>query len=91
MATFASYAADFSDDFANEHFARLDHILSVELAEAPLMWRCFYGTSAPYRACLFRVGRCTQFWIVCTVDEAQKLVSVLRLWNASVNPTAFRD
>lgn len=73
MAEFAAYAADFSDDFASEHFSRLNHILSVELAEAPIMWSYFYVTGAPYRAYLFRVGRHTQFWIVYTVDEAQKL------------------
>ncbi len=89
IGAFAAYASEFSDDFAAEQFTRLNHILSVELAEAPLMWSYFYVTGAPYRAYLFRVGRHTQFWIVYSVDEAEKLVKVLRFWNASRNPRAF--
>lgn len=90
MARFAAYAADYSDDWSREQFARLNHILSVELAEAPHQWSYFYLTGAPYRAYLFRVGRRTQFWIVYTIDEATKNVNVLRFWNASGNPEAFR-
>ena len=89
LARFAAYAADYSDEYAREQFARLNQILSVELAEAPLMWSYFYVTGAPYRAYLFRVGRRTQFWIVYSVDEISKTVRVLRFWNASPDPSAF--
>ncbi|MDR3489302.1 MAG: hypothetical protein P4M05_30940 [Bradyrhizobium sp.] len=80
---FAIYAADYSDEFAREQFSRLNQILSVSLAESPNMWGHFYVTGAPYRAYLFRVGRRTQFWIVYTVDETAKAISILRFWNAS--------
>jgi mRNA-degrading endonuclease RelE of RelBE toxin-antitoxin system len=53
------------------------------------MWGHFYITGAPYRGYLFRVGRRTDFWIIYTVDEITKTVSVLRFWNASKDPQAF--
>jgi len=90
MARFAEYAAAYSDDWSREQFSRLNHILSVELAEAPHQWNYFYLTGAPYRAYLFRAGRRTQFWIVYTVDENTKIVNILRFWNASQNPEAYR-
>lgn len=90
MAQFAAYAADYSDEFASEQFTRLNHILSVELAEAPLMWSYFYVTGAPYHAYLFRVGRRTHFWIVYTVDEETRTVNVLRFWNAGKDPVTFQ-
>lgn len=86
---FAAYAVEYSDDFAREQFARLNHILSVEIAESPNTWGYFYITGAPYRAYLFRVGRRTHFWIIYTVDDDAKTVSVLRFWNASQDPMAF--
>jgi mRNA-degrading endonuclease RelE of RelBE toxin-antitoxin system len=86
---FAIYAAEYSDDFAREQFARLNRVLSVDLAESPNVWGYFYITGAPYRGYLFRVGRRTQFWIIYTVDEDTKTVSVLRFWNASKDPNAF--
>ncbi len=86
---FAAYAAGYSDDFAREQFARLNHILSVEIAQSPNIWGYFYITGAPYRGYLFRVGRRTHFWIIYTVDEDAKTVSVLRFWNASRDPEAF--
>jgi hypothetical protein len=89
MARFAAYAAEYADEFAIEQFERLNQIITVELAEAPLMWRYFYVTGAPYLAYLFRVGRHTQFWIVYTVDEASSVVKILRFWNARRNPQGF--
>ena len=87
---FAIYAADYSDDFAREQFVRLNHILSVDLTESPNMWGYFYITGAPYRSYLFRVGRRTHFWIIYTVDEDTKTVSVLHFWNASKDPRAVQ-
>lgn len=89
MADFAAYAADYSDGFARETFDRLNHVLSVVIADAPHMWSYFFVTGAPYRAYLFRVGRRTQFWLVYTVDEATRTVNVLRVWNAGREPEAF--
>ena len=86
---FGRYAADYSDDFAREQFARLNHIFAVDLAEAPNTWGYFYITGAPYRAYLFRVGRRTSYWIIYTVDCDAKIVNVLRFWNASREPKSF--
>ncbi len=90
IVQFAAYAADYSEEWSREQFVRLNHILSVELAETPHLWGYFFITGAPYRAYLFRVGRRTQFWIVYTIDEEMKIVSVLRFWNASKDPENFR-
>jgi hypothetical protein len=89
LARFAEYAADYSDDWAREQFARLERVFSRELAEAPQQWSYFYLTGAPYRAYLFRVGRRTQFWIVYTIDEDTNTVNILRFWNARGNSETF--
>lgn len=86
---FAEYLRDYSEDFAFAEIDRLNHILSVHLAEAPTMWAYFPLTGAPYRAYLYRVGRKTQYWIVYRVDEEARIVDVLHFWNASRDPDSF--
>jgi mRNA-degrading endonuclease RelE of RelBE toxin-antitoxin system len=86
---FAAYTSSYSEEFAVEQFARLDDILSRDLAESPLRWTYFVLTGAPYRAVLFRVGRRTQYWIIYTVDEEDRTVTILRFWKASRNPEAL--
>ncbi len=88
---FAAHAAGYSDEWATEQFARLSHIFSIDLAEAPLRRSFFVLTGAPYRAHLFRVGRRTHYWIIYTVDEDARTVDVLRFWNASRDPRQFAD
>ena len=77
------YAADYSEDYAREQFARLNSVFAVELAERPNTWNYFYITGAPYRAYLFRAGRRTNYWIVYTIDDDAKIVNVLRFWSVS--------
>jgi hypothetical protein len=89
MAAVAAFAADYNDEFSEEQFVRINHIVSIELAEAPPMWSYFYVAGAPYRAYLFRVGRHTQFWIVYSVDEPARMVKILRFWNATRDPRVF--
>jgi hypothetical protein len=89
MAAFARYASGNSEAFAREQFVRLNRVLAVDLADSPHVWSHFFVTGAPYRACLFRVGRRTVYWIVYTVDDAARRVNVLRFWNASAEPQAF--
>jgi len=86
---FAVYTSSFSEEFAVEQFARLDDILSRDLPESPLRWTFFVLTGAPYRAVLFRVGRRMQYWIIYTVDEDSRTVTILRFWKASRNPEAL--
>ncbi len=85
---FGRYAADYSEDWAREQFARLNRVFTVDLAEARNTWAHFYVTGAPYRGYLFRVGRRTSFCIVYAVDDA-KIVNVLRFWNAGKEPTSL--
>jgi hypothetical protein len=89
IAAFGRYAADYSDRFAREQFARLERVFSFDLAQSPHVSSYFYLTGAPYCAYLFRVGRRTAYWIVYTVDDAARRVNVLRFWHASANPDAF--
>ena len=86
---FAVYTGSYSEEFAVEQFARLDDILSRDLAESPLRSTYFVLTGAPYRAVLFRVGRRTQYWIIYTVDEDDRIVTILRFWNSSREPQAL--
>ena len=86
---FARYAADYSDDWAREQFARLNYVFTVTLAESPITWNEFYVTGLPNRGYFFRVGRRTGYWIVYTVDEDAKIVKVLRFWNASKEGASF--
>ena len=39
---FARYAADYSESWAREQFARLNRVFTIELAEAPNTWNHFY-------------------------------------------------
>ena len=86
---FAIYTGSYSEEFAVEQFARVDEILSRDLAESPLRSTYFVLTGAPYRAVLFRVGCRTQYWIIYTVDEDSRTVTILRFWKASRNPEAL--
>lgn len=86
---FAEYLRDYSETFAVAEIDRLNRILSVNLAEAPLTWAHFPLTGAPYRAYLYRVGRRTQFWIVYSVDEENRTVDILQFWSASRDPERF--
>jgi mRNA-degrading endonuclease RelE of RelBE toxin-antitoxin system len=83
---FAEYLREYSEDFAIEQIERLDHILRLHLAEAPLTWSYFPLTGAPYRGYLFRVGRRAQYWIIYTVDEEARTVDILQFWNAARDP-----
>jgi plasmid stabilization system protein ParE len=83
---FAAYLSEYDEHLAIEQIDRLNHILSVRLAESPLTWSYFPLTGPPYRAYLFRVGRRTHYWVVYTVDEKAQTVDVLHFWNASRDP-----
>ena len=85
----AVYTSAYSDEFAVEQFARLADVLSRDLAESPLRWTYFVLTGPPYRAYLFRVGRRTQYWIIYTVDEEDRTVTILRFWNTSRDPATL--
>ena len=86
---FGDYATAYSEKFARERFAHLNHVLTVVLAESPNTWKPFYITGAPYHAYLFRVGRRWAYWIVYTIDEATRRIDVLRFWNASGDTNEF--
>ena len=86
---FVAYQSEYSEAFAVEQIDRLYRVFNFHLAQAPMTWGNFFITGEPYHAYLFRVGRRTSYWIVYTVDEANKIVTVLRFWNASRDDKAF--
>ena len=85
----AVWMCDYDPDFMMAQFDRLERVFRDNLAQTPFTWNYFFITGAPYRACLFRVGRRTSYWIVYTIDEDAGQVNVLRFWNASRDPAGF--
>lgn len=86
---FAVYLRKYSEEFAIEQIERLDRVIADHLGEAPLTWAYFPLTGAPYRAYLFRVGRRTQYWIIYTVDDGDRIVDIVDFWSAARDPAAF--
>ena len=86
---FTQYASAYSEAFFLDQFARLNKVLTVDLADKPGTWNYFFLTGAPYRAYLFRVGRRTSYWIVYRIDQTARRVDLLRFWNASRQTETF--
>jgi plasmid stabilization system protein ParE len=61
----------------------------LDLEQNPNRYAYFWLTGPPYRGRLFQISRNTKYWIVYRVNESERHVDVLRLWNASRNPSAF--
>ena len=55
----------------------------------PHAWSFFLAIFS-YRAYLFEIGVGTKFWIVYRINEDARVVHVLRVWNATRDPNAFR-
>lgn len=70
---------------ARRHLARLDNDLTGAILRGPNRFGWFRETGPPYRAKLFRLAR-TTYWIVYRIDDANGIVSVLRLWNSAREP-----
>ena len=83
------YLSAFDPKLADRILSELDRILRHDIAARPLIYAAFYLTGAPFRGRLFRISRRTQYWIVYEVDEVARLITILRIWNASRDPTAF--
>lgn len=79
----AAYLHDCSERLAVEQIDRLNHVLSVNIAESPLTWGSFVFSGAPYRAYLFRIGRRTQYWIV---SQSTKKGARLRSFASGMRP-----
>src|SRR5262245_27231397 len=82
----SAYLREYSEPFAVQQMDRLNRILDVSIRSSPLTWSYFAFPGQPYRAYLFRVGRRTQYWIICTVDEGSRTIDVVHFWNATRDP-----
>jgi len=81
------YLADYGPDTADKHLVRLTNSISL-IGRDPFLCSYFFLTGAPYRAKLFSVGR-TSFWIVYEVDELERTVNILKIWNSKQDPNDF--
>jgi hypothetical protein len=81
------YLAAYSPYSADKHLVRLTNSISL-IGRDPFLCAYFFVTGAPYRAKLFSVGR-TSFWIVYEVDEAERVVDILKVWNSKQDPDDF--
>ena len=79
---FATWLSDYSEDFAIEQIERLDEILRLNLAEAPLTWAtsplpgplsCVPLSRRPQNPALDQY----------TVDEDARIVDILLFWSTS--------
>jgi plasmid stabilization system protein ParE len=86
----ARHCRRYSADLWDAQEARLAQVFDWWLATMPHTWSFFFATGAPYRAYLFQLGARTKYWIVYSIDEAARVVNVLRVWNAAQDPSEFR-
>ncbi|MGL5117173.1 MAG: type II toxin-antitoxin system RelE/ParE family toxin [Beijerinckiaceae bacterium] len=67
----------------------LQTIARDDLGSNPNLYAYFWLAGPPYRGRLFQISRHMKYWIVYTMDEEQRRVDILRVWNASRNPARF--
>jgi len=60
----------------------VDHFL----VERPTTFGFYKETGEPYRAFLFSVSRRRAYWVIYRVYEDERVVRVLRFWNAAREP-----
>jgi plasmid stabilization system protein ParE len=89
IAEMFAYLSEYEPDYAKRILGDFRRVLRDDVAVNPTLYGKFHVTGLPYRARLFRLSRRTQFWIVYRYDSKTRLVRVVRLWNASRNPSAF--
>jgi plasmid stabilization system protein ParE len=90
ILNFLAYLADFDPDVSARYDIKLEQLIDNDLSESPLRYSWFWKSGPPYRGRLFHVSRRTKFWIIYTVDDAQRRVDVLRFWNASRDPSELK-
>lgn len=81
------YLREYSAALALKHATRLVNAL-LQISLSPTTWSYFFITGHPYRARLFSIGSAT-YWIVYRIDEANKTVRLLRIWDSRQSPEGF--
>ena len=74
-----------------EQELRLGHVFQAWLATMPHASELLFRHRCPIPCLSVRgIGARTKFWIVYRIDEDARVVNVLRVWNATRDPNAFR-
>jgi plasmid stabilization system protein ParE len=86
---FLTWLTNYSPNVAAEYQRDLMETIRAHVLERPHTWPFFFLTGRPYRAYLYQVSRRTTYWLVYTIDDSDKIVSVLRFWNSARDPNRF--
>lgn len=81
------YLAGYDPRIADKHLVRLTNSISL-IGRDPFLCAYLFLTGAPYRAKLFSAAR-TSFWIIYEVDEQERTVNILKVWNSKQDPDDF--
>jgi hypothetical protein len=84
-----AYLSDYSAERAS-HLARICLGAISDVGRTPYRWPYFRLTGAPYRARLIRSGQIT-VWLIYTINESDRSIEILRLWESRQDPSRLRD
>ena len=84
-----AYLSDVSPERADA-LARVLLQTIQDVARGPHRWAFFRLTGAPNRARLIRVGHMT-IWLIYAINERDRSVDILRLWNSRQDPSKLKD
>ena len=89
LESWLDLVASYNEIKAAEYEAAFFDSLSLHVLPAPHTWAYFHITGAPLRAYLHSMSHRASFWIVYEIEEEDKAVSILRVWNAARDPRTF--
>jgi hypothetical protein len=76
------YAEDTARKYAEAFYDVVERLIAVN----PQAFSFFRETGPPYRAFLFSISRRTKFWIIYTIADDRREISLLRFWNTARKP-----
>jgi plasmid stabilization system protein ParE len=83
---FYEYLREYNEDTACKYAEAFYDVVERLIAVNPHAFPTFRETGPPYRAFLFSVSRRSKFWIIYTIDDSRREVSLLRFWNTARKP-----
>ncbi|MDB5641746.1 MAG: hypothetical protein JWN07_1063 [Hyphomicrobiales bacterium] len=89
IAALYAYLSEYSAERAS-HLARTCFVAINDVGRSPYRWPHFRLTGAPYRARLIRSGHMT-VWLIYLINESDRSIEILRLWESRQDPSRLRD
>jgi plasmid stabilization system protein ParE len=86
-----NWLAPLNPNAAERHKQGVVETIERELRYHPKIFAHFWITGPPFRARLYHVSHRTKFWIVYHINGQRGVVTVVRLWNASRDPSKFES